>query len=101
MAGDLAIDRTDLPAFNNEAEGWEQLKRIVANKIFYLMENDADQLKYLLYRLDINEMKVKAVLANASFSEAAEGIAELILIREMEKARTRQQYRGNGDWLDV
>ncbi|CAN5169115.1 hypothetical protein BH09BAC1_BH09BAC1_27260 [soil metagenome] len=102
LAGDLSIERADLPAIKNEKEGWEQLKKLVANKIFYLMDHDADQLKYLLYRLDINELKVKTVLANASFPEAADGIAALIIEREMEKARTRQLYNtGTGDWLDV
>jgi len=103
LAGDLSIERTALPTVKDEEEGWEQLKRLVADRVFYLMEHDADQLKYMLYRLDISELKVKKVLADASFAEAAEGIADLILVRELEKARTRQQYRAGkgGDWLDV
>lgn len=102
LSSDLEIDHSYFPVSSNEDDVWAKMRSIVAEKVFYLMENDVEQLKYILYRLDINERKVKTVLAEAPFGEAAAGIAELILIREMEKARTRQQYSaGAGDWLDV
>ncbi len=102
LSGDLEIDRQYFPVVEEETEAWVQLRKLVAEKILYLMENDVEQLKYILYRLDINELKVKTVLSKSPFGEAADGIAELILKREMEKAQTRQQYgSGKGNWLDV
>lgn len=102
LAGDLEIEKQYFPVVTDEAEGWEQLRKLVAEKVLYLMESDVEQFKYVLYRLDINERKVKQVLAESPYGEAANGIAELILKREVEKAQTRQQYSsGAGDWLDV
>ena len=94
----------EVPALptTNEEEAWKKLRSIMAERIDNLLQNDIEQLKVLLYRLDINEQKVKQVLAEAPVGEAAGQIAELILIREIEKAHTRRQYRaGSGDWLDV
>jgi hypothetical protein len=102
LSGDLEIDRSYFPKTSNEEEAWATLRKLVAEKVQYLMEHDVEQLKYVLYRLDINERKVKTVLAESPFGEAPAGIAELILKREMEKARTRLQYgTGSSDWLDV
>lgn len=102
LSGDLEIDRSYFPELTNDDEAWAGLRKLVAEKVQYLMEHDVEQLKYVLYRLDINERKVKTVLAESPFGEAPTGIAELILKREMEKARTRLQYgTGSGDWLDV
>lgn len=98
----MEIDHQYFPVVEEETEAWVQLRRLVAEKILYLMENDVEQLKYILYRLDVNERKVKKVLSESPFGEAADGIAELILKREMEKAQTRQQYgSGKSNWLDV
>lgn len=102
LSGDLEIDPKYFPVVEDETTAWEQLRKLVAEKVLYLMENDVEQFKYVLYRLDVNELKVKTVLAESPYGEAANGIAELILKREMEKAQTRQQYSsGAGDWLDV
>lgn len=102
LSGDLEIEPKYFPVVVEESEAWEQLKKLVAERVLYLMENDVEQFKYVLYRLDINERKVKTVLAESPYGEAANGIAELILNREIEKAQTRQQYSsGSGDWLDV
>ncbi len=101
ISDDLEISSQYLPA--EGADTWHQLRKLVAEKVLYLMESDVEQLKYVLYRLDVGERKVKTVLAETPFAEAAERIAELILEREAEKARTRLQYGsgGSGDWLDV
>lgn len=102
LSGDLEIEPKYFPVVVEENEAWEKLGELIAEKVLYLMENDVEQLKYVLYRLDINERKVKTVLAESPFGEAASGIADLILKREIEKAQTRQQYGSSaGDWLDV
>lgn len=102
LSGDLEIAHEYFPVVVEETEAWAQLRKLVAEKILYLMENDVEQLKYILYRLDVNERKVKKVLSESPFGEAADGIAELVLTREIEKARTRQQFSsGAGNWLDV
>lgn len=102
LSGDLEMDLKCFPVVAEETEPWEQLRKLVAERVLYMMENDVEHFKYVLYRLDINEQKVKQVLAESPYGEAANGIADLILKREMEKAQTRQQYNsGTGDWLDV
>lgn len=77
-----------LIAINN----YEVLKIQLAEKIDYLLKYDIEKLRYVLYRIDINEQKVKDALANFPIEESVLHIAELILQREIQKAISRKQY---------
>ncbi len=57
-----------------------------------LINHDFHALVQLLYRIDVNEKKLKSLLQIKEGMESAPVIADLIIERQMEKARSRAQY---------
>jgi hypothetical protein len=58
-----------------------------------LINADFEKLVFLLYRIDIQESKIKQLLALPSSNNAGEIIADAIIKRQAEKAITRQLYK--------
>ena len=75
----------------------ETLRKLLTERIADMMVNDFAGLVELLYRLDINEQKLVAVTEGHAHEEKAKLIATLIIERQLEKARTRKQYRDDRD----
>ena len=71
----------------------EDLIRLVAEEIQYLIDHNLDKLWSLLYRIDVSEKKVKEVIATMPYSSHAIKIAELIVMRQEEKVQTRKKYK--------
>ena len=76
-----------------ESYSWEQLVAFVNE----LITQDFNQLLLLLYRLDINEKKLKQTLADHPDQNAGELIAKLIVDRQEEKKRSREAFKQK-DW---
>ena len=88
---DEVADRNQLP--EDPEENRKMLLEWLTNRIDYMMEKDMPGLLALLYRIDVNEQQAKSLLA-ANEPGAGPGIlAELIIQRQLEKARTRIAYR--------
>lgn len=77
-----------------EIQQWEQLspEELVAfmNK---LITDDFAGLINLLYRLDISESKLKLLLTDNPGEDAGKLIATLIIERQQQKIKTREQFR--------
>lgn len=52
--------------------------------------NDFERLVNLLYRIDVNEKKLKAILSQQTNTEAGKIIAALIIERQSEKIKSRE-----------
>ncbi len=78
---------------NIESYSWNQLVTFVNE----LITKDFNQLVLLLYRLDINEKKLKQTLADHPDQNAGELIAQLIVDRQEEKKRSREAFKQK-DW---
>ena len=78
---------------NIESYSWDQLVMFVNE----LITQDFNQLVLLLYRLDINEKKLKQTLADHPDQNAGELIAQLIVDRQEEKKRSREAFKQK-DW---
>ena len=80
----------------------EQLEELLAARVLELIERNAEQLFAVLYRLDVNEAKVHAAMANSSEMPANIAIARLIIARQKQKIETRMRYskdqEGDGSW---
>ncbi len=75
----------------------EQLKDQLASYINELINHDFNKLVSLLYRIDINEKKLRQLLeANPTYN-AGHIIADLIIERQIQKLKTRQQFRQTGE----
>ena len=66
-------------------------KENLATYIRELISNDFEKLVRILYRLDINEKRLKSLLVNGS-SDSGVLIADLIIERQLQKIQSRKQF---------
>ncbi len=83
----------DFPfALNNPDAFNEEFKRELAGKIYTMLSQNPERFFQSLYRLDVNEAKVREFLKDKALDEACYNIAGLIMNRELEKHRSRQAH---------
>jgi hypothetical protein len=73
----------------------EQLVMTLAEKINYLIVNNFTQLVRMLYRIDVSEQKLKTMLRQNPQADAGRIIASMIIERQLEKIRSRKNFREN------
>ena len=73
----------------------EILFKELCTQINGLLQHDFEKLVYILYRVDVDEQKLKKMLEYNSDIPSAEVIANLLVERQAAKIKTRQQYRQN------
>ena len=69
----------------------EQSAVFLADRINYLIINDFSKLVQMLYRMDVSEQKIKILLKENQGSDAGRIIAALVIERQMQKIKSRQQ----------
>ena len=82
-ATELEIERRD--------ENEEQLRKIIVDRIRDLIHTDFQKLVNILYRMDVSETKLKRMLEENPESDAGVIIAELIIERQAQKIRLRNE----------
>jgi hypothetical protein len=75
----------------------DELKETLAGHINHLINHDFEKLVYYLYRIDVNEAKMRALLAQKEGEGAAQLIAGLIIERQLEKIKSRKETKGTSD----
>lgn len=75
-----------------ETISYEKLREAVAGQINPLITNDFNKLLSLLYRIDINEQKLKTLLAKNPGTDAALIVADLIIERQLQKIESRKIF---------
>jgi hypothetical protein len=68
----------------------------LAEKINHLLINDFDKLISILYRVDVSEKKLKQLLKDNPAEDAGKIIAALLIERQAEKIRSREQFNQSG-----
>ncbi len=90
----------DLTSADLQGPDEEKLITLLATRVAEMLDHEPDLLFSTLYRLDVLEYKINAVLHSGE--DPARGIARLIVERQKEKLETRSKWRK--DWsrdLDV
>jgi len=82
---------TDFP----ESASVEKLKEKLVVFINDLIQNDFQKLVAILYKIDVDEGKLKRILTEEAGKDAADIIARLIIEREMQKIESRKLFRRN------
>ena len=90
---EMAIDLAQQISFN---EIREQLSQYIND----LIVNDFQKLVALLYRIDISEPRLKKLLEEENHEDAGKVIADLIIQRQLEKIKTRQQFKQPNENID-
>ena len=80
---------------STKAKTIEEFRIQLVNAVEQLLQNDFSRLIQVLYRLDVDEEKLKAQLKNNKGSGAAELIADMIMARQLQKLEMRERHRGN------
>lgn len=65
----------------------------IKERVTYLLETSPDLLMSYLYRLDVLEVKINAVLAPDSPVAPIEGLSRLILERQKERIETKKKFK--------
>ncbi len=71
----------------------EEMRQRLAAEINELIVHDFQKLASILYRVDVNERKLKYLLQENVGEDAAVIIADLIIERQLQKLKSRQEYR--------
>ena len=92
------IDEQILPASSSEEEKFRAFRSLLIQRIEELIQRDFEKLKWILYRIDVNEKKLGEALQNSE-TDAASVMADLIIQRQIEKAESRKKFGGTeNDW---
>lgn len=71
---------------------YEEIHTLLASYINTLVKNDFEKLVAYLYRIDVHEEKLKALLRNNPDEDAGDIIAALIIERQLQKIKLREQF---------
>ena len=100
LRNQFGMPETDLIP-GNEQQRIEALKKLLAKRLGEMIDHEFDNFVNALYRIDIDEAKVKKVLAIQPFSHALEEVAEMIIKRQIQKVITRKQYSSSAHDLEL
>src|SRR5579863_4186645 len=73
----------------------DPLRQKLITLINEIIHEDFNSLIQLLYRIDVDEKKLKRLLKDQPDTDAAVLIAELIIQRQLQKIESRRQFNGN------
>ena len=71
----------------------EQTKKRLMELINELIQKDFNALLQLLYRIDVDENKIRLYLKENKNRDSASLLAELIIERQLQKMKSRHEFR--------
>jgi hypothetical protein len=77
-----------------------QLAILLAERINELIKNDMNSLITALYRIDVDERKIREMLTKNKGTDAALIIAHLVIERQKQKIKTRSMFNPRVDDID-
>jgi hypothetical protein len=100
----LSMDQAIIEQINQSLElslpekiSAEELHQRLTGHINHLINHDFEKLVFYLYRIDVNESKMKKLLDQREGENAAGLIADLIIERQLEKIKSRKESKQKGD----
>ena len=97
MTEDFDITLRDVALEKLKGPALEDLIHALAGRVTYMLDKEPELLFSTLYRLDVLEENINAVLHSSE--DPAYGLARLIVDRQTEKAKTRGGWHKG--WEDV
>src|SRR5258708_10995523 len=70
----------------------DQLEALLAERINTMIRGDFGRLVQMLYRVDVNESKLRQLLRDNTGEDAGKIIARLVMERQWPKIETRRKY---------
>ena len=102
MKDQLLIDslEKDLGIVLKKDDSFEKIHATLVAHISELINSDFHQLVSLLYRIDVNEEKLRTILHDTPGQDAAELIADMIIERQIQKTQSRKDSTTNDEIPD-
>ena len=94
---------------NQLAQSWEinapgnsftEFEAQLAARINQLVNEDFNKLISILYRLDIDEHALRKFLQDTNANDAGTVIAGMVIQRQLQKNKSRQEFRQRDDNID-
>lgn len=79
----------------SEKLAMDELEHQLTDHINHLINTDFEKLIYYLYRIDVNESKMKQLLQQQGGENAAQLIARLIIDRQLQKIKSRAEHKSD------
>jgi len=95
----IRILKLDFPLDLTGEAGIDELRAALAQYINYLIIHRFSQLVNLLYRLDVSEKKLQQWLLENTTDDAGKIIADLIIERQLQKIKSREQFKPGEDGI--
>ena len=80
---------------NPDSLSEDDLFHAIKERVAYLLETNPELLMSYLYRLDVLEVKINAVLAPDSPVPPIDGLARLILERQKERIASKRKFKSD------
>lgn len=74
------------------SQSYQQLRDTLSSQINRLINEDFEKLVFLLYRVDVDEARMRALLAEHGDKDSAQLLADLILERQLQKIKSRRDF---------
>ena len=94
---ELIIRDFEIESVEKEEISEEELFGVLADQIAYMLEYRIEFLFSLMYRLDVYESKINAALHPSAPEPANIGLARLVLERQKQRIKTKNEYRPSQD----
>lgn len=75
-----------------EASTWDAIRNKLYGFINQLIDKNFEKLMMILYRIDVHEDKLRRLLKANPAADAGLVIADLIMERQVQKIKTRQEF---------
>ena len=87
-------------SFTCTGKAYDEWLAVLSEKINDLILHNFDKLIFVLYRLDIDELKLINLLKDYPDPDAGKIIGHLIIKRQLQKIKTRESFRQNDINID-
>jgi len=88
----FSIISTNFELASGDVLSFEEIHRILTERIHELLEKNVEKLIFILYRIDVGQKKTDEIFNNPSKEEIASLLASAVIERQLEKVKTRKKY---------
>jgi hypothetical protein len=96
----IRLLNNELPVEIPAQRSYAEIHTHLSAYIHTLIKDNFDKLIVYLYRIDVNEQKLKSLLQQNPDEDAGNIIATLIIERQQQKIKSRQQFSQNNNEFD-
>ncbi|HMQ79131.1 MAG TPA: hypothetical protein PKE39_01620 [Ignavibacteria bacterium] len=87
-----SIISTNFELASGNVLSFEEIHRVLTERIHELLEKNVEKLIFILYRIDVGQKRTDEIFNNPSKEEIASLLATAVIERQLEKVKTRRKY---------